>query len=211
MRKLALALSATLLAVSGTAFAQAPTGPQGRWSDRQKQGPITREQAASLADQIFAKLDVNGDGKLDKADRTARRDRLFAKLDTDNNGAISRAEFDAAAGKLRARLADRGKRGLGQGFAGRKFGGHRIGRGSHRELAMQTRPGAGIAMMARMADTNNDGAISKDEFKTAVLAMFDRADANGDGIVTPDERRQMRHAHRGPHRFERNGGAPADE
>ena len=61
------------------------------------------------------------------------------------------------------------------------------------------RHGMGLAMIGKMADTNGDGAISKDEFTTAALAMFDRADTNGDGTVTPDEREQMRGHMRGQH------------
>lgn len=195
MRKLTLALSVASLAVSGAAFAQAPGGPQGY---RHQQGPITREEAAAHADQIFAKLDVNGDGKLDQADRAAHRDQRFDKLDTDGNGTISRKEFDAAAGKLRERVAERVKGKEGRSFGDRKFGADRtwIGRGHGR----RGHSGAGLAMMAKMADTNGDGAISKDEFKAAALAMFDRADANGNGTVTPEERRQMHREHRGEHR-----------
>lgn len=36
-------------------------------------------------------------------------------------------------------------------------------------------------------DTNKDGTVSPDEYRTAQLADFTKLDANGDGKLTPDE------------------------
>lgn len=212
MRKLTLALSAASLAIAGAAFAepsaQASTAPQGGWTHGHShaQAPLTRADAAARADKLFAKLDVNGDGKLDQADRDARRDQRFAKLDTDGNGAISRAEFDAAASKLHDRFAARKQDADGQDATGHKFGARQASWGGHRGMRGHA---GGLAMMGKRADTNGDGAISKDEFRSTALAMFDRADANGDGTVTPEERQQLRAAHRGPRQGE--PAAPASE
>ena len=49
-------------------------------------------------------------------------------------------------------------------------------------------------MMLKMADTNNDGAISQAEFTAAALKHFDQMDANHDGKVTQDERQAAREA-----------------
>jgi hypothetical protein len=62
-----------------------------------------------------------------------------------------------------------------------------------------------MGMMARMADTNHDGAVSRDEFVAAALQRFDRMDANKDGTVTPDER-QAAHADMRQHMHDRMGG-----
>ena len=48
--------------------------------------------------------------------------------------------------------------------------------------------------MARMADTNNDGAISQAEFTAGALKMFDAADADHNGTVTQAERQTAREA-----------------
>lgn len=49
-------------------------------------------------DARFARMDVNKDGYIDKADRQARmaerRAECFGKADADKNGQLSRAEFD---------------------------------------------------------------------------------------------------------------------
>lgn len=49
-------------------------------------------------DERFARMDVNKDGYIDKADRQARmaerRAECFTKADADKNGQLSRAEFD---------------------------------------------------------------------------------------------------------------------
>jgi hypothetical protein len=210
MRKLTLALSAASLAIAGTAFAQAPDGPHR--DHARDHGPLTRTDAQARADKLFAKLDANGDGKIDAADRTARRDQRrdehFARLDADHDGAISKAEFAAAGDKARERFAGHAKGPEGQDghkFGGHGFGGQRVAWGGHRGMRGHHGGhgfGEGLAMAGKKADTDNDGAISKAEFETAALAMFDRADANHDGTVTPEERQQLHGAHRDWHRHE---------
>jgi hypothetical protein len=215
MRKLTLALSAASLAIAGTAFAQAPAAPDGAGADHPHawhREPMTRTDAQARADKLFARLDANGDGKIDAADRTARRDQRrderFARLDADNNGAISRDEFAAAGDKARERFAEHAKGPEGQDghkFGGHGFGGQRVAWGGHRGMRGHHGGhgfGEGLAMAGKKADTDNDGAISKAEFETAALAMFDRADANHDGTVTPEERQQLHGAHRDWQRHE---------
>jgi hypothetical protein len=61
----------------------------------------------------------------------------------------------------------------------------------------------GPDMMARMADANKDGAVTRDEFLTAQSRHFGMMDANQDGTVTAEERRagraKMREHMRGMH------------
>lgn len=47
--------------------------------------------------------------------------------------------------------------------------------------------GGFVKNRAQDIDADGDGAITKDELRTAVLRMFDKADANRDGKLTPDE------------------------
>ncbi len=54
-------------------------------------------------------------------------------------------------------------------------------------------------MMLRMADTNKDGAITRDEFLAAHGKHFDMTDTNKDGRISPEERKaqaaKMREMH----------------
>lgn len=204
MRKLTLALSVASLAIAGTAYAQTTPAPaDAGHREHHPAAPLTRADAQARADKLFDRLDVNHDGKIDAADRQLRqdqrRDARFARLDTDGNGAISKAEFAAAGEKMRERFAEHAKAQDGQG--GDKFGGQRVAWGGHHGHGLGMH-GHGLAMGGKKADTNHDGAITKAEFDTAALAMFDRADANHDGTVTPEERKQMHAGHRGWHRGE---------
>jgi len=206
MRKLTLALSVASLAIAGPAFAQVSTASDGGAGDHphaHQHAPITRADAEARADKLFARLDANGDGKIDQADRAARRDqrrdKQFARLDADHNGAISREEFAAAGDKARERFANRAQG--ADGKDGHRFGGHRMAMGGRHGMHGRNGMG-GLAMAGKKADTNQDGAISKSEFETAALERFDRADANHDGTVTPEERRQARSGHHGWHHRE---------
>ncbi len=156
---------------------------------------LTRAEATAHAEAMFARMDVNGDGRLSPEDREAGRERradeMFARMDADNNGSISRAEWDRAGELREARRAQREERREGadegrqaRGERGRAFQGHRRGR-------------MGMALMAQ-ADRDGDRTVSRAEFLEASAQRFARMDANGDGSVTADERAAARPQRRGP-------------
>jgi hypothetical protein len=181
-KQIALGLSLAVLIGAGGAYAaQDRVKPK---LDADGNGVITRAEAQTGAAAMFTRMDLNHDGKLDQADRQLRREtmktRMFERLDADNNGELTKAEF----------LVDRGP---GRGAsAGGKDGdagasGH-FGRGHGRRGG----GAAGLMAMAKMADTNGDGAISQAEFSAAALARFDAMDTNKDGQVTVAERQAAR-------------------
>ncbi|NNC59144.1 MAG: hypothetical protein HKO05_04030 [Erythrobacter sp.] len=182
MKKIALILATGSLLAGGAVLAQ-PTG------DRAERGPMTREAVVERTDARFAKMDANGDGVLNTADREARLAERFARMDADSNGAITQAEFMAAAearGEMRKERRE---------ARAEKRGGDRMmrrgGRGG--------RHGHGMMMMKK-ADTNQDGQITKAEFQAAALARFDKADADGNGTLTAEERRAAHKAMRAQRR-----------
>jgi hypothetical protein len=180
MRTLTFPIVAAALATAGLAAA-APAIAQGMGKP-----DMTRAEVQAKAAERFARMDANSDGVLNAADREARRAKMFDRLDTDKNGAISQAEFAAR----HAARAD-GAHARHQGVEGGKRGGmkgHRMG--GHRGIM------GGRMAMARMADTNNDNAISQAEFTAAALKRFDRADADGNGTVTQAERKAAHEAMR---------------
>ncbi|RDC59035.1 hypothetical protein HME9302_00212 [Alteripontixanthobacter maritimus] len=182
------AVSLGALAMGGAAAAQ----------QTDRGAPITLQTATERADARFAKMDANGDGILDDADRAARRSARFQKMDANNDGAVTEAEMNAArearmaqrTERMAERRANRGER------ADNRRGGQRYGmRGG--------RGGRGMAMLKR-ADTNNDGAVSQAEFRAMAMARFTRMDADNNGTVTAQERRAARQAMRAE-RMERRG------
>ncbi|GGC37737.1 hypothetical protein GCM10011371_26510 [Novosphingobium marinum] len=173
MKKLVLGVSIAALTVTGAAYAQNEMRPRG---DSDGNGVISRDEAQASAASMFARMDVNGDGVINPDDREARRAQMFDRIDTDNDGSISRDEFEAMRGHHGMR-GERGERG------------DRMGRKAH------NRGGHAFKMM-RMADANNDGAISQAEFTAAAMTRFETADANNDGQVTKEERQAARKAMR---------------
>lgn len=165
--------AAALLAIPAAAQDAAPNARQQRMM-----ADTTRAQAEQMAGAMFDRLDVNGDGRLDEADRTARQQARFDRMDTNSDGQLSFEEFTA-----RPERAQRGEQ--------------RAERANWRG-----RRGGGMHMM-RMAGAKADGPVTKADFVAAALARFDRMDANGDGTVTAEERRAAR-----PQRANRQGGQP---
>lgn len=183
------ALAAAILTVPVLA---APSGD--KMGDANGDGVLTRAEAQAAATQMFTKMDVNKDGKIDAADRAERKaerqEKRFAAMDADGNGAISRAEWNAHSADRDAKRGEwRGKRGDAAGKDGKRSGhamrGHSGKRGHH-----------GMMGMMQKADTNGDKAISLAEFQTAALTRFDAADANKDGQVTAAERKAAHEAMR---------------
>ena len=179
MRKLTLTLSAAALALGGAAavvHAQPADAPQAQRGRMAPSGPMDRATAETRAQAAFARMDANGDGKLDQTDRAEMKAKMkgkaFDRLDTDNDGKVTREEFTAARDKMRGQGGKRGK-----GKDGPRMG---------------SRGGPGGQGMMKMADTNGDGSISQSEFVASSLARFDRADADKDGTVTPEERQAVR-------------------
>ena len=173
-RKLTIAASIAVLATAGTtAFAAHHMGGKDPMGDK----TVTRAEMQQHAVQMFDRLDVNKDGKLDQTDRAAHQGARFDKLDADNNGQISRDEFAAH------------KRGPEAGAEGAKDGmRHHGGRGGHGGMGK---------MMLRMADTNKDQSISRAEFDAATASHFDKVDTNKDGQITPEERKAAHEKMRG--------------
>ena len=160
MKKIAIAVGAAALTISGGAIAQQRMG-----------GDVTLDQAKAMAAERFDKMDVNDDGVLNSADREARRMQQFDRLDTDNNGMLSREEW-AAKSDWRGKRGD-GERGERMGKRGHRGDGKMMGMvdtdndGSITKAEMV----AGVDAMFARADADNDGTITAAERKAAHEAM----------------------------------------
>jgi hypothetical protein len=197
-KRIVLGLSlATLVAAGGAYAAQEQSRPK---LDANGDGTITRAEAQAGAAAMFVRMDLNHDGKLDHADRELYRQtmktRLFERLDSDRSGQVSKAEFlaDKGPGEHGGGPDDDGPDGDGPGDAP---GGHGPGKGAGMHPGAM-RMGGGMMAMAKLADTNHDGAISQAEFTAAAMQRFEAMDTNKDGQVTREEREAARAPMKGP-------------
>ncbi len=126
----------------------------------------------SRREQMFAKMDTNGDGKIDKSEFLAALqqnsasgnakltpDQLFAKLDTNGDGTIDKTEFMAA----------------------------------HHKHGGKMRSQASASDLFSQIDSNGDGSISKSEFEAFLqkLQAQDQAQANGTSAASPTDTVQL--------------------
>jgi hypothetical protein len=178
MKLLTLLSGAALLAGAGVALAQGGPGPDRPGPD----GDITRQQAIARADEMFARLDANHDGRLTPDEMQGMRgmgerrpggdmrQRMFDRMDANHDGNISREEFAQA---------------------------HPMREGAGPEMGPP--PGGpegpgGHGMGARMF--GEQGFITLEQMRARALERFDRADTNHDGVLTAAERQAARERRR---------------
>jgi Ca2+-binding EF-hand superfamily protein len=153
----------------------APRRPEGREGER--------PDAVGLG--LFALLDADGDGKLDK-EEIALAVAVLQKLDADGDDTVTPREV---ANAVRRRTEGR------PGRTGRPREGDRPREGVGRA------EGRGPAAFLRRLDTDGDAKISRDEAKGPVAERFERLDVNKDGFVDRTELEAARGA-LGPRRPE---------
>ena len=192
MKKFTILAGLGTLAVAGVALAQAGQGPGTFGFDRN--ADVTRQQVIQRADERFARLDVNHDGRAtpDEARQAAEQRRaefaarMFDRMDANHDGSVTRAEFDQARTQMHE--------GRGEGRGGM----HARGHGRHGGHGMRGMRGGGGERMF-----GQQGFLTQEQMRQQALARFDRADANHDGTLTAAERQQSREAFR-QHRMERS-------
>lgn len=172
--------------------------------DADKDGEISKAEIAA-ASEALAKLDRNGDGKLDRSElgppagprpdappATGNGGEMFLRFamqaDKNSDGKISKEE---APERMKANFER--VDGNGDGFLDEtelKAIARRLMDASNRPDG----PQAGAAGMIRallQADKNGDGKLSKDEAPERLQAAFEKLDANGDGQLDEKELAEM--------------------
>ena len=161
-------------------------------------GYVTKDEYLAAAQNRFARMDSNGDGKLSPDELASPHDnhggkqgkaggvhaafgqKYFDKLDTNHDGVVSKDEFMAAAS---AKFAQFDTAGDGKVTA------------AEIESAPKTQERA-VRMADRFVkrmDANGDGVVTQDEFVAAAKARFARLDKNSDGYLDADEAKNGRH------------------
>ena len=140
---------------------------------------VTQDEVAVHTAARFAKMDRNGDGVVEAAERQqARQDRSaerFARLDTNNDGAVTRAEMNAALGKRAERRFERmdlnGDGSITTDEAKNARGKHKGGKRRHGGKAkgpvtLQQMQERAADRFARI-DTDQNGVVTLEEAKNA--------------------------------------------
>jgi len=184
MKRLSLALACAFAALTVGAAAQIGHGERVRIHhsgpmfdiDADNDGWVSRAEASAAADAAFARLDDDGDGRLSATHHV--------HIETGGDGRRVEIVRDRDVETHVERHEDRDviiRRVEGPG-------GHRLDDAEMPALPLPPIPPSPPMFMmlfanSEEADTNGDGALSREEFRAQHLRFFDASDANGDGRV----------------------------
>ncbi|MBB4573228.1 EF-hand domain-containing protein [Rhizobium lentis] len=139
--------------------------------DANKDGKVSKEEASSGLDKIFAAIDTNNDGSLTPGEiRQYRQTQLQAMKDQHKQEAGAEKDANATA-DMPDDEAGRPPRDGHDGHHWMRHGG----------TFMRA------SMMMRRADTDENGQISKQEAVAAFDKLFTRMDRNKDGVISIDD------------------------
>lgn len=164
---LAASCSALFIAAPAIAVAQAAStsvAPSGADATGEAK-PITRNQLSTQLDNNFKALDSNGDKALSKAE-----------IETAQARTVAQAQAQAAK-RIESEFT--------------KMDTNKDGQLSLAEVkAAAPAPRlAGSDKMIQQLDSNKDGKVGQDEYRSVPLANFDRLDSDKDGALSPQEQR----------------------
>jgi len=146
---------------------------------------LNQSNMIQMRQQMFSRIDTNGDGKHDKDELAAMAangpqgapgvDEILEKFDTDGDGAISKAEFEAAAPQEQPMQGPPPMMGGMGGMSSADF----------------------MEQMFSSIDTNGDGVHDKDELAAlaangpqgapGVDEILEKFDTDGDGAISKAE------------------------
>ena len=118
----------------------------------------------------FARIDADSDGAIVPGELAVVADRQFGRLDADGDGNLSPDEMPKPAGNAAAPAAQ-----APPGAAATA--------GGPAPAADRRRAQARFARL----DRDDDGRLSREEFRATREGLFRRLDANKDGKLTPEE------------------------
>jgi Ca2+-binding EF-hand superfamily protein len=208
MRKFLLAAALAGAAVSGltgTALLAQYAGNVAR-GDTDNDGFISRAEFNARAEERFARMDTNKDGKISADEMQGPGSRMLAgavgpdgtvskaaflrlsndrfdKLDTNHDGKLSDTEMQAMRGRFGGR---------GHGGPGGRGGPDGDGSGPPPPPGDIGGPHRHHGHFLEKLDANGDGRISRDEMRANADKRFDKLDTNHDGYIDKAEMDALR-------------------
>jgi hypothetical protein len=183
-------LKGTMMSTIGSAVGGAASAWTGLQSSR----------ASAMKDRLFAKVDSNGSGSVDKtelqgmldhiASKTGQSagsaDDLLGKMDSDGNGSLNQDELDAAMKSLMPAPSSTME------FATRRAGGEGSGPPPGGPPPGAGASGTGTTESTDPLDTNGDGVVSAQEkaageINDLLKTLASAIDSNGDQSISDDE------------------------
>lgn len=145
-------------------------------------------------EDFMLQWDLDGDGKVTRAEAREQRGNIFVMFDQDSDGTFSDEEL-AGIDEHKAMQLEAGK-GPGHNLpAGTPLPGMGLGKGPGKGLGLGKGPGMGpvnpltgldvpAAQGMRLFDSNGDGTVTEAEFIAGTDGWFTMRDRNGDGVLT---------------------------
>lgn len=134
-----------------------------------------RGGSREISDLIMARMDTNGDGRIQREEAPQVILDAFEELDSDANGSLGPEDGERMK-MLRERMADRTGGAASAAVPGAP--------------GVPSAPGPGSSPMAHYIqrfDKDADGALSRAELPEHMHRLFEVLDSDGDGSITTDE------------------------
>jgi Ca2+-binding EF-hand superfamily protein len=162
-------------------FARQRAGRAGRGERRDgAPGEGRRRGPGRFNGAMLRRWDRDQDGKVTR-DEFPGREELFKRLDVDGDGVLTPADVE----KLRARFEKR--RAQGGGRAGKGPSDRApSGKAPGAKAGGAAKPAAPQGNLIQRQDTDGDGRLNRGEFR-GTAAQWRKLDKNGDGWITADE------------------------
>ncbi|MGL3608358.1 calcium-binding protein [Rhizobium sp. G187] len=167
-------------------------------ADTNKDGKIAKDEARTAGEALFVSIDADKDGTLTPGEMRQHHEKMRAEMQAARAAAKANAPDDETAvgpgedGPGPGDMAEGpgGGRHDGKHHEGKRHGWHgeRADRGERGE-GRDRGPGGmgGPGRMIRVADTDENGQISKAEATAMADKMFERMDTNKDGSISADD------------------------